>query len=163
MSKPIPERTYIDIGLQYGLIKPDWLLEQYLVDAATREDGYETVAVQGVQGSGKSSRAMHMVSWIKENELREKLGRDPTDQELWESVLDCIIIKPSDFCFRVIINADFSHYSVAGRTCKFFIFNYCLRQPSSYEQYPITEALHIFLIIGVELMRWQDAACQHCD
>jgi hypothetical protein len=97
MSKPIPERTYIDIGLQYGLIKPDWLLEQYLVEASTHEDGYETVAVQGVQGSGKSSRAMQMVSWIKENELREKLVRDPSEKELWESVLGCIIFKSSDF------------------------------------------------------------------
>jgi hypothetical protein len=51
MSKPIPERTYIDIGLQYGLIKPDWLLEQYLVDAATREDGYETRARPALPGT----------------------------------------------------------------------------------------------------------------
>jgi len=97
MSATTGIRSFIDIGLAYGLLIPDWGIEDYLVHASKNEDGYETVVIHGLQGSGKSSRAMQLVSWVKETELRTSLGREPTEQELWEAVLAAIIFKPSDF------------------------------------------------------------------
>jgi len=101
VSKPSTGRSFLDLGLQYGLLIDGWGLEDYLLDAAFREEGYETVAIQAVQGSGKSSRGLQMVGWIKEQELRNTLGREPTERELWDSVLDAIIFKPSDFVSRL--------------------------------------------------------------
>ena len=101
MRNPRPERSFMDLGLQYGLLVDGWGIEDYLLDAAFNEDGYETVAVTAVQGCGKSTRALQMLAWIKEEELRRKLGREPTERELWESVLEAIIFKPSELVSRL--------------------------------------------------------------
>ena len=70
----------IELAIRFGLIKPGYTLEDYLVEAATTEAGYETVDLWGVQGSGKSSRMLQMLYWIYED---------------WEEVLNHIIFKPS--------------------------------------------------------------------
>ena len=103
---PKGDGSFIELGLQYGLLKEGWSIEDYIVYASDREDGYETVAIQAVQGSGKSSRSLQMASWIMENRLRKDLGREPTEHELWESVLNCLVFKPSDFVKRLELVPD---------------------------------------------------------
>lgn len=100
MSK-MSNHSFIDIGLQYGQLIEGWSIEDYIIHASKVESGYETVAVHGVQGSGKSSRSLQMASWIIEERLREELGRELTERELWDATLDCVIFKPSDFVTRL--------------------------------------------------------------
>jgi len=88
---------HILVGLEYGLITPDWGLKDYIEYAAVASDGYETIIVDGVQRSGKSNFSLQMASWAKAVTLRIELGREPTEEELWESVLKQIVFKPSDF------------------------------------------------------------------
>ena len=93
MSKP----RSIVLGEKFGLIIPGFCFKDYLLDAAAKPDGYETAIVDGVQGSGKSNLALQAAAWVKRQTLTEKLGREPTELELWSAVLDCLIFKPSDF------------------------------------------------------------------
>lgn len=87
----------IKLGMQFGLLIEGWCLKDYLLNAVDKEDGYETGAIHGVQGSGKSSRALQLGGWIKKHTLSKKLGREPTEEELWESVLKTLVFTPSDF------------------------------------------------------------------
>lgn len=78
MSRTIP--LHIQIARDYGIIKLGRTLEDYMMEAVENE-GYETVVIWGVQGSGKSSRALQMAHWIYGD---------------WEKVLRSIVFKPSE-------------------------------------------------------------------
>lgn len=93
--------SFLDLGIQFGQLIDGWGVEDYLVYASQREDGYETVAIHGVQGSGKSNRSLQMASWIIEDILEKKLNRKPTETELWEATLETLVFKPSDFVKRL--------------------------------------------------------------
>ena len=71
--------------MEYGIVKLGNTLEDYLLEAVANE-GYETVCIWGVQGSGKSSRALQMAYWIYQD---------------WEEVLSHIIFRPSELVERV--------------------------------------------------------------
>lgn len=73
--------SIIKFAHSFGLIHPNWTLEDYLVHAV-KSEGYETVVIWGVQGSGKSSRMLTMAHWIYQD---------------WNLVLDNIIFKPETF------------------------------------------------------------------
>lgn len=88
--------SHIRIAIEYGQIIPDATLEDYL-NIAVQKNGYETVGIHGTQGSGKSSFALQVAAWVMLAHLKIKLGRNPTEQELWESVLNCLVFKPADF------------------------------------------------------------------
>jgi len=72
---------HVETAIQYGLIHPGWTLEDYLRHAVESQ-GYETVLIHGVQGSGKSNRMLQQGYWIY---------RD------WDKVLANIVFKPADF------------------------------------------------------------------
>lgn len=76
---------HIQLARDYGIVKLGNTLEDYLLEAVENE-GYETVCLWGVQGSGKSTRALQMAYWIY---------RD------WERVLDHVIFRPSELVDRV--------------------------------------------------------------
>ena len=88
---------HIQRGYQYGLLVKGWCAKDYLLDAASHDDGYETVLIDGVQGSGKSNLALQAAAWVKRQTLTRELGREPTETELWEAVLGCLIFTPADF------------------------------------------------------------------
>jgi len=88
---------HMQVGYQYGLLVEGWCARDYLLDAASRPDGYETVLIDGVQGSGKSNLSLQAAAWIKRQTLTRELGREPTERELWEAVLGCLIFTPADF------------------------------------------------------------------
>jgi hypothetical protein len=79
------------------MLTPGWCAADYLLDAASRDDGYETVLVDGVQGSGKSNLSLQAASWVKRQTLTRELGREPSEAEVWEAVLGCLIFTPADF------------------------------------------------------------------
>lgn len=54
----------VELAALFGLLHPGWCLEDYLIAAILSEQGYETVALWGLQGSGKSSRMLQMLYWI---------------------------------------------------------------------------------------------------
>jgi len=70
----------IEQAIRFGIIKPDYTLQDYLIEAV-EIGGYETVQLWGVQGSGKSTRAIQMGHWIYKN---------------YNTVLDNIIFRPSE-------------------------------------------------------------------
>lgn len=76
---------HIRTALEYGIVKLGHTLEDYLLEAVT-ENGYETVCIWGVQGSGKSCRALQMAYWIYQD---------------WEEVLKHVIFKPSELVERL--------------------------------------------------------------
>jgi len=78
----------IELAIRFGLIKPGYNLEDYLIEAVKHPSGYETVQLWGVQGSGKSCRMLQMLYWI----YYEMIG--DVDQA-WQAVLDHILFKPS--------------------------------------------------------------------
>lgn len=84
----------VELAIFFGIIKPGWTLEDYLIYASTHERGYETVSLWALQGSGKSSRMLQMLYWIYFNILQD-------DEEAWKAVLDHIVFKPSTFVERL--------------------------------------------------------------
>lgn len=82
--------TPVRLGIDFGFLIIGFTLKAYILDAATKESGYETVAIWGTQGNGKSSRMLMMLFWVY-----EKLYPDPI--VAWNIVLERIIFRPTDF------------------------------------------------------------------
>ena len=95
-EKKLPPR-HIQLGLEYGLLNEGFNLKDYVQSAAVTKDGYELVVVDGVQRAGKSNLSLQIASWAKAASLRIRLGREPTEREIWEAVLKDLVFKPSDF------------------------------------------------------------------
>jgi hypothetical protein len=99
-----------------------WCLKDYVQDAAIRPDGFEVIIVDGVQRSGKSNQSLQIANWAKHAALAfklnectleqynkakaegvfpmdffKKLPKQPSDDQIWESVLECVIFKASEF------------------------------------------------------------------
>ncbi len=79
----------IFLGAQLGFIVKGWTLRHYMVDAATKEAGYETCVIWGTQGNGKSSRMLQILFWIYSALYDDALA--------WNMVLDRIVFRPNDF------------------------------------------------------------------
>lgn len=113
---------HIQLGIEYGHIIPGWCFKDYVMDAAVRKDGYETVIVDGTQRVGKSNLSLQVTSWAKKAmlafnlnnctreqydkakrqgytpiEFFESLPIQPTEQMVWEATIRDIVFKPSDF------------------------------------------------------------------
>jgi hypothetical protein len=88
--------SFIEAGIKYGHIKEGYILKNYLEDAVAN-NGYETIGIHGVQGSGKSTLTLQTGADIAYPLLRKELGRDPTEQELWTKVLEALVFKPAQF------------------------------------------------------------------
>jgi len=85
VTQSIPK--HIEIARDYGIVKLGYTLEDYLKEAVHGEiEGYETVVIWGVQGSGKSTRALQMANWIYDD---------------WEKVLANVVFKPSEIVSRL--------------------------------------------------------------
>ena len=80
----------VRLGIDFGFLVLGWTLRHYLLDAATKESGYETCAIWGTQGNGKSSRMLMMLFWVY-----SKLY--PDEMVAWNIVLERIIFRPTDF------------------------------------------------------------------
>lgn len=91
---------HLDLAVNFGIVKIGYTLEDYMVNAV-ENNGYETVVIWGVQGSGKSCRMLHMGYWIFYAHLKKTFGREPEDDAIWEEVLDHIIFRPRDFVMRL--------------------------------------------------------------
>lgn len=85
-KKKIP--PHVAIAIQFGLVKPGFTLQDYLVEAVIGppeipgKAGYETALIWAVQGSGKSTRGLQMLKWLYGS---------------WEEVLNNIVFRPQDF------------------------------------------------------------------
>lgn len=97
-TQKLPRHLYY--AIEYGIIHPDWVFEDYLIHAVDN-NGYETVCIHGTQGSGKSNRMLQMGAWVHDHVLEEELGEPPTQEEVWDEVLKSIVFKPSDFVIRL--------------------------------------------------------------
>ena len=68
-------QRHIKLAYDYGIIKSGFTLEDYIIEAVEK-NGYETIGIWGVQGSGKSSRMLQMGYWvfrkIYEDEVEER-------------------------------------------------------------------------------------------
>lgn len=112
MSQNTEERKrtprHIELGHEYGLLKPGYCLRDYCEEGAISNDGYETIVVDGVQRSGKSNLSLQIGSWCKEATLRVERGdkwlspgwdnpAEVDEVKVWEMVLSSIVYTPSDF------------------------------------------------------------------
>jgi hypothetical protein len=88
--------AFIEAGLKYGHIHEGWILKNYL-EHAVDTNGYETVGIHGVQGSGKSTLTLQTGADIAYRLLKKDLGREPTEEELWGKVLESLVFKPAQF------------------------------------------------------------------
>lgn len=113
---------HIELGYEYGHLVKGWCFKDYIMDAAVRRDGYETVVVDGVQRVGKSNFSLQTASWAKKASIAFKLNQvdmneykkakargvtpseyvnslpiQPTEQQIWTAVLTDLTFKPSDF------------------------------------------------------------------
>lgn len=88
---------HIKIAYMFGLIKPGYSLQDYLVEAVQGppgeegKSGYETVIIWAVQGSGKSSRGLQFLKWLYldwETVLKNTVFTPPEFIELLEKVPD---------------------------------------------------------------------------
>jgi len=84
---------HIKLAYDYGIIKSGYTLEDYIIEAVEK-NGYETIGVWGVQGSGKSTRMLQMGYWVFRRIYEDEV-------EAWNAVLDHIVFKPSDFIKRM--------------------------------------------------------------
>ena len=90
-SLRVPKDLF-SLAVEYGLIKYNYTLRDYLVEATgvdpnthkkLKRQGYETVVIWGVQGSGKSNLMLQIGYWL--------IGPD------WNRVLDNIVFTPKEF------------------------------------------------------------------
>lgn len=107
IDKKKPPR-HVEIGIEYGLIKPKYNFKDYIQEAVVLKNGFETIVVDGVQRAGKSNLSLQISGWAKEASIRIKRGdkwlfpgwdnKSPVDEmELWELVLHDLVFKTSDF------------------------------------------------------------------
>ena len=114
--------NFIEIAYEYGLMQRGWCLKDYVQNAAVTNDGFEVILVDGVQRSGKSNMSIQIAGWAKHATLTMKLNDktekdyteakengvlpmdyfeslpiQPTEKELWEAVLLCILFKANEF------------------------------------------------------------------
>ena len=119
----------VELAIKFGMIREGYTFEDYLILAVLTR-GYETVAMWGVQGSGKSTRMLQIKFWIirflytvehgyivlPEGDARKwahnlipelvdashevELGRDQ-ENEIWETVLGLFIFKPANLVDRL--------------------------------------------------------------
>lgn len=82
--KNVPFR-FLQYALRFGLIKWGYTEKEY-IQYAIENQGYETVLVWGVQGSGKSNRILQEGYWVFED---------------WDKVLGAIVSKPKEFVERL--------------------------------------------------------------
>jgi len=106
---------------KYGLLRHGWNIRDYVVYAALAKDGYEVIAVDGVQRSGKSNLSLQVSSWAKEatmifqlngsdyagfldaieditpSDYIDSLPNKPTERVIWEKVLADISFKAGEF------------------------------------------------------------------
>lgn len=87
---------FIKAGMDFGHIKEGYTIKEYLQEAVVT-NGYETVGIHGVQGSGKSCLTLQMGADIAFPYLKQELGRDPNEKELWDFVLNSLVFKPKEF------------------------------------------------------------------
>lgn len=80
----------VRLGIDFGFLVLGWTLRHYLLDAATKESGYETGAIWGTQGNGKSSRMLMMLFWVY-SKLYDNV------RVAWDIVLERIVFRPTDF------------------------------------------------------------------
>jgi hypothetical protein len=79
---------HIKMAYLFGLLKPGYSLQDYLVEAVTGppdqpgRGGYETILIWAVQGSGKSTRGLQYLKWLYQD---------------WETVLENIVFTPQEF------------------------------------------------------------------
>lgn len=113
---------HIELGIEYGHIVEGWCFKDYVMDAAVRKDGYETIIVDGTQRVGKSNMSLQIGSWAKQAILAYKANNctrgqydqakangmtpidfiesqtiQPTEQEIWTATIADLVFKPSDF------------------------------------------------------------------
>jgi len=104
--KTIPR--HIQTAIDYGLLKEGYCLRDLIQEAAISSGGYEVVAIDGVQRSGKSNMSLQVASWAKEATARARRGDKwlspgwdnpaPVDEhEVWEAVLGCVNFKAAEF------------------------------------------------------------------
>lgn len=84
---------HIEKAIEYAHLKLGNTLEDYIIEAVEK-NGYETIVIWGVQGSGKSNRALQIAFWIYRHLSK-------TDEEAWLKVLDSIIFKPATLVERL--------------------------------------------------------------
>ena len=87
---------HIILARQYGILVPGWNFVDYCV-YAVKNDGYETAAIHGTQGSGKSSCMLGYGHDILAQTDYEGYDED----SIWEATLQHIVFKPSDFVIRL--------------------------------------------------------------
>jgi hypothetical protein len=106
MTTTIPK--YIQVGLQYGLLKEGYGFKDYIQEAAIMRNGFELVAVDGVQRAGKSNCSFQIGSWAKEASLRIQRGDqwlspgwdnlEPIDEHLiWDALWIQKVYDPANF------------------------------------------------------------------
>ena len=109
-SPKIP--NFVRVGMEYGMITPGNTFDDYMLDAIFDPSGFECAVAHNQQGSGKSNFVMQRASVLAYERIKDDLNnagtpREPTDEEIWGTVLDSIVFTPSDFVRKLeAINQD---------------------------------------------------------
>jgi len=88
---------HVEVGMRYGLIQPGYDIDEYLGDAVIDPSGFECAVIHGQQSAGKSNFALQRAFAVLFAYLLHTNGKRPTEREVWNAVLDCIVFLPSDF------------------------------------------------------------------
>lgn len=91
---------WLKLAADFGMIEPGWDVLDYFIHAIDNE-GYETGAIHGAQGSGKSSRMLQYGGGMAYHHLLQENGYEPNESELWDFVLKHVIFKPAQFVERL--------------------------------------------------------------
>lgn len=94
--------SFVRVGMDYGMIIPGHSIDDYMLDAIFDPSGFECAVAHNQQGSGKSNFTMQRCAVLAYERIKADLKskgylRGPTEEEVWDMVLESIVFTPSDF------------------------------------------------------------------
>lgn len=95
-------KSFVKVGVEYGMITPGHALDDYLQDALFDPSGFECVVAHNQQGAGKSNCVMQKASNLARARIRREIKESgnigaPKEAEVWDRVLQSLVFTPADF------------------------------------------------------------------
>ena len=95
-------KSFVRVGIEYGMITPSHELDDYLRDAIFDPSGFECVTAHNQQGAGKSNYVMQRAANLARSRIRRQMKEkgyigSPKEAEVWDLVLRSLVFTPADF------------------------------------------------------------------